>query len=163
MWRQNDPLKSWSRAPRPLAERFWEKVEIRNSDDCWLWRGALSSHGYGNLGSGDGKTLRAHCVSFELAYGGLPPGCVICHRCDSPACVNPNHLYAASQAANLGDMAAKGRSAHGERSAAARLSESAVLTIRSSARKQIDLAKQLGVSPMTISYAKRRLAWRHLP
>lgn len=150
------------RQPRPLAERFWEKVDKRGSDECWLWRGAIGRHGYGNLGSGNGRTLRAHRVSYELAHGTIPPGLVICHRCDEPRCVNPMHLFAASQSLNLQDMANKGRSTQGGRSPSARLDDEAVLTIRSTNIAQVELARRFGVSLMTISLAKRRLTWRHL-
>jgi len=162
MWRQHDFKHTWSRQPRPLVERFWEKVDVRGPDDCWPWMAALNGQGYGNLGSGDGKTLRANRVSYELAYGPIEPGHMVCHRCDNPACVNPTHLYAASQANNLRDMAEKGRSTRGERSASAKLNDAAVAIIRSATIKQNMLAKNFGVSPMAISLAKRGLTWRHV-
>jgi hypothetical protein len=163
MWRAKDPMRSWSRKPRPLAERFLEKVEVHGPEECWPWLGAVGRHGYGNIGAGDGRTLRAHRVSYTLTYGAIAEGLVVCHRCDNPRCVNPNHLFIASQATNLKDMTEKDRSARGERSTVAKLNDIAVLAIRAANARQIDLAHSFGVSPMTISLAKRRLTWRHLP
>ena len=162
MWRPKDPARSWSRKQRPLVERFWEKVAVREPNDCWFWLGAKGRHGYGNIGAGNGMTLRAHRVSYELAYGAIPAGFVVCHQCDEPLCVNPAHLRAASQFSNLREMVDKGRAARGERSAGARLNCEPVQTIRSSEAKQVDLARHFGVCPMTVSLAKRKLTWRCL-
>ena len=163
MWRPHDPSMAWTRKPRPLAERFWEKVEVRADDECWPWQGARGRHGYGNIGDGNGKTLRAHRVSYSLHVGPIPDGLVIGHHCDHPWCVNPAHLFAASQHDNLLDMSRKGRSAFGARSAFAKLSDASVVTIRDSRQPQIKLSRLFGVSPMTISLAKRRATWKHLP
>lgn len=136
------------RQPPPLAERFWEKVDKRGPNECWLWRGAIGRHGYGNLGSGTGRTLRAHRFSYELAHGAIPNGLVICHRCDEPRCVNPTHLFAASQSSNLQDMANKGRSTRGERSPAAKLDGEAVLTIRTTNIAQGKRASNYVLAPV---------------
>jgi hypothetical protein len=96
----------------PLAERFWRHVE--RSRGCWTWTGGLNDAGYGIIGSGgaSGRMLRAHRVSWSLAYGAIPAGLFVCHACDNRRCVNPEHLLLGSTAANNLDCVRKGRGRH---------------------------------------------------
>lgn len=94
----------------PVEERFWDKVDT--SGDCWLWMGARQVSGHGVLGIRGSKLGRAHRVSYELCIGPIPPGMSVCHRCDNPPCVRPDHLFLGSQADNIADMKAKGRAGH---------------------------------------------------
>lgn len=77
---------------KPLAERFWPKVE--KTETCWIWRGSRQSNGYGQINpGGDGLApLRAHRVAYELVRGPIPDGLILDHLCRNPACVNPDHL-----------------------------------------------------------------------
>ncbi len=90
--------------------RFWVKV-LPVDSGCWLWTGARRHGGYGVMAGGRGGTplLCAHRFAYEQAYGPLPTGAYACHTCDTPGCVNPAHLFAASAAENTRDMCAKGR------------------------------------------------------
>lgn len=87
-------------------ERFFQKVN--KTDSCWLWTGALNARGYGSLAT-DTKTMSAHRYSYIIHKGEIPDGLIICHTCDVPSCVNPEHLWAGTYSENTRDMFDKGR------------------------------------------------------
>lgn len=89
-----------------IEERFFDKVN--KTDSCWLWTGSLTSRGYGSIGV-DGKNVSAHRLSYMLFNGDIPDGFVVCHSCDVPACVNPEHLWVGTASDNMKDMVAKNR------------------------------------------------------
>lgn len=100
--------------PSEMAS-FWSRVDT--SGECWLWTGAKTELGYG-LFLDNRRRLRAHRVAYALTYGEFPDELVVCHRCDNPRCVRPNHLFLGTQTDNLADMTAKGRRARGDTSGA---------------------------------------------
>lgn len=87
-------------------DRFWSKVA--KTDGCWLWTASTARGGYGQLRVGN-TTVRAHRLSYELAFGSIPNGMSILHACDEPLCVNPAHLRAGTDADNMQDAVARGR------------------------------------------------------
>jgi hypothetical protein len=89
------------RETRPLAERFWKKVE--KTDTCWLWRGGMTKQGYGQIfaGAGQRRMIYAHVVSYEMHVAPRPEGMDIDHLCDNPSCVNPQHLRPATHRENV--------------------------------------------------------------
>ena len=89
-----------------VAERVMHKVRQRGR--CWIWTGSNNGR-YGEVRLG-GRKIYAHRLVFEMTWGPLAPGMVVAHRCDTPLCVKPSHLFATTQAGNLADMVAKGRS-----------------------------------------------------
>lgn len=96
---------------KPMDERFWAKVD--KSGECWLWTGAKNNKGYGQIGlpgRGTGSML-AHRYSFLLHYGPIHVSLFICHKCDTPLCVRPDHLFAGTSRDNVRDMVTKGRMA----------------------------------------------------
>ena len=88
--------------------RLMDKIDIKNDDECWLWKADKSHNGYGQFYL-NGKTSRSHRLIYELYVGDIPDGKQICHKCDNPACCNPKHLFICTQQENIQDMRNKGR------------------------------------------------------
>lgn len=90
----------------PVGDRFWDKVD--QSGECWLWQAGRTPKGYGMV-KVNGAHQGAHRVAYELVNGPIPAGMLVCHRCDTPACVRPDHLFLGSAKTNNRDAIAKGR------------------------------------------------------
>ena len=95
-----------------FVTRFWEKVDVRSPDECWPWLGAKKgNHEYGILSvpNNNRKQVYAHRVSAMIHFGMFSIKAMVCHHCDTPACVNPNHLYIGDVRSNARDMSSRGR------------------------------------------------------
>ena len=144
-------------------ERFWAKVN--KTETCWLWMGARNERGYGNVRI-NGRTVRAHRLAYELLRGPIPAGMVICHHCDTPACVNPDHLFIGTMADNIRDRDEKGRRVppRGEANGFAKLREGEILEIRSRyvpyRVSLTNLAREYGVHHSTIHDIVRGVTWK---
>ena len=151
-------------------DRFMSRV-VKDPCGCWLWAGYVrkktrSNHKeYGNFWL-NGKQTLAHRASWMLHKGEIPTGQIVCHSCDTPLCVNPDHLWLGTQADNMKDAWAKGRGKNnakqGERHKLSKLTECMVKEIKESAMSGVELAKRFGVSSSTISMIRNGRNWRHL-
>ncbi len=142
-------------------KRFWSKVE--KTDTCWLWRGALQPNGYGYFKLA-GKNLKAHRYSYYLAHGEEPGAFFVCHTCDNPRCVNPEHLWLGTQLDNIKDMLAKGRNyiPLAEECNLSKLSKKDVVQIRDLLNEKItqkEIAKRFNVTQSAISAIKLGRTW----
>lgn len=115
-----------------IQARFWRKVEPDLNSGCWLWSGRINGDGYGTVRRP--RKTGAHRLSYEWARGSVPPGLVVMHKCDTPACVNPDHLRVGTQLENIADRQAKGRSRggdrRGEKNRSAKITQSDAINIR---------------------------------
>ena len=145
--------------------RFWRFVE--KTETCWTWTGAKRRR-YGDFRLRVGKTVYAHRFSWEIANGRSPGKKKVCHTCDNPPCVNPDHLFLGTNRENALDAKAKGRLARqkGEAHGCHKLTSEQVLEIRKRyiPRKvsQGFLGKKFGVSQAMIGCIVRNQNWTHL-
>jgi hypothetical protein len=148
----------------PLKDRFERKFS--KTDGCWNWTGARAKNGYGQIGSGHrgGKTAYAHRVAYLLYVGEIPVGLDVCHTCDNPSCVRPDHLFLGTRADNMKDAREKGRTGRGAKNGAAKLKEGDVREIRRlrGSYSQAVLAEKFGVAKSTISAIQVRENWKHV-
>lgn len=156
-----------------IAEKLDRYVEHDAVGGCLLWARQLNEHGYGILCLGKNSKMLAHRASYENRHGPLKEGVCVLHRCDVPACVNPEHLFTGSRAENMADMYAKGRwggsnwpKRRGEETPWSQLTEVAVIAIRQAVAggaRLKDLAAQYGVKRQTIGAAAYGVTWTDLP
>lgn len=141
------------RPPRNVAERFWEKVDIRSKNECWEWEGFKPKNGYGRF-SYKGKQFGSHRVSWILYNEqDVPDGMLVCHKCDNPSCVNPYHLFLGTPLDNMRDKIYKGRDRYdpaiGERNGRHKLTNQDVIDIRrkySEGMSCISLSKEYSIT-----------------
>lgn len=89
-----------------LMRNFWRYVE-QQPNGCWKWIGGTNTQSYGRFWNGRRKVL-AHRYAYEALVGDIPDGMLICHRCDNPNCVNPDHMFIGTMQDNMDDAKAKG-------------------------------------------------------
>ena len=150
-------------------ELFWSRVEVPfQPSDCWEWKGGRDKGGYGKLKLA-GVWYKSHRIAYFLFDPTFDQSLLICHQCDNPSCVNPNHLFVGTSADNMRDMKEKGRDCGnkirgGSLNPGAKLSEKDVIEIRSMypGTTQIEIAKKFGIHQATVSEIIRKVSWTQI-
>lgn len=143
--------------PMSIPDRILNFTVRDEATGCLLWTGALTAEGYGTYGPD-----RAHRFSYEHHKGPIPDGMNVCHRCDRPGCIEPEHLFLGSHGDNVADKCAKGRHPVGQDAPGAKLVTAQVVAIRSDPRTPTEIANDNHVSPATVRDIKSRRTWRHI-
>ena len=150
---------------KSLEDRFWSKVD--KSGECWDFTGYChKTRGYGQIGIGSRSEglIETHRLSWILNFGQIPAGMFVCHKCDRPSCVNPDHLFLGTPADNALDMKLKGRGRGSEGSTNwnARLTkdevDSIILAVQSG-EKYSEVAERFKITPQYVGQLYRG-EWR---
>lgn len=156
----------------PVDKRFWERVDRNGpiqphmNTPCWQWTGTMESKGYGTMRV-RGRPMKAHRLSLQI-HGINPGNMFVCHHCDNPACVNPDHLYLGSGMDNVKDMISRGRKrvTHGTDSSVAKLTDDTVREIRelyaTGKYSQSAIAEKYNVCQSLVSGIVRGRRWKHI-
>lgn len=154
-----------------IEERLRKNVRVDPASGCWEWQRYRDPLGYGRISTG-GRHCPAHRVSYQVFVGPIPElfdgrRVIVCHTCDNPPCVNPDHLWLGGDAENTGDRDRKGRQVAlpGESHGNAVLTEADVRQIRAEAAAGATftaLGERFGVTRQNISLIVKRRAWTHV-
>jgi hypothetical protein len=144
----------------PIKERFEKFINKTTESGCWLWTGADNGYGYGAFALRKYHVVAAHRLSWELYVGPIPDNMDVLHKCDTPPCCNPLHLFLGTHKDNMQDATHKGRLPYGEKNHLSKLTEDKVKSIRKDTRSQADIAKEYCLHPSTVSYIKSGKTWK---
>jgi hypothetical protein len=164
--KKNKPVETKSCYELTPKERLLKFVKINEETNCWDWIGAKNRKGYGSLHFG-GKTRIAHRMSYELYVGEIPSGLLVCHHCDQPECINPEHLFLGTDLDNSNDKFLKGRQRFlvGEDNVTSKLTTFEIVEIKNMLKEGIGLtviAKKYNTSRSNIDSIKKHKSWRHI-
>lgn len=169
------------RLKNPSVEEILDESVPIPFSGCWIFNRAINSDGYGRFKSG-GVSYLAHRYVWQKVNGEIPRGMLICHTCDTPGCVNPDHLFLGTPKENYDDMVRKGRSPElgpptsgrfmpghkrtpdrrGIHHPNAKVTDKIVLLIRASDKSSLTLARELNLSPGGVRKIRNRQRWAHL-
>ena len=130
----------------------------KENGECIEWVGSKHLFGYGEFRY-NRILYRAHKFAYERLYGAVTNNIGINHVCDNPACVNPEHLYAGTQAENMADVRVRERSPNTKFSSTDVVD---ILKMLAAGFTQTEIAKKYNVSQTTIHYIKYKKTWSHI-
>ncbi len=142
----------------PSAIKFQSFYDVDPVTKCWNWNGPKDRDGYGTFFFNGGKE-RAHRFSYTHYYHTAPQDLMVCHHCDNPSCVNPDHLFLGTAKDNLQDALKKGRFAVGKLNGRAKLTVDQVKEILESKESGASLAEKFGVNRSSVNRIRRGEGW----
>lgn len=154
--------------------RLWPRVNKNGptpaglTTPCWTWTGATADKGHGRISGKKGKRhsmFPTHRISWEYHFGPIPDGLHCLHKCDSPRCVQPDHLFLGTNLDNIADMVAKRRHRFGATKPLAKLDDEKVRQIfrfRSHGHLQRQIAIHFGITQSVVSMVLSRKIWSHV-
>lgn len=154
-------------SPPKLSIESRLQKHTKLSNGCWVFNGSLDKDGYGVFTYGRGKQVRAHRMAFEFYVGPIPNLILVCHSCDNPSCINPEHLFLGSPKDNTQDMIKKQRRPvlSGDDHPNAKLTEHQAHEIKQLRKQNVPLrsiANQYGISFQTVSSIAKGTTWKHI-
>lgn len=165
-----DRVRKLEAPSKNVGERLWKRIDVKEADLCWPWKGHVNEWGYGSI-SYKGKTWGTHRLAYMLKNGPVPDGLFVCHTCDNPRCCNPSHLWLGTAKDNFHDAVKKSRNTlkickPGEGNGHHKLTTDQVIEIRRSYPHSGKTMKQIGieygVSRDAIFDVIRRRKWKHV-
>jgi len=145
--------------------RFWKYVEIKEKNECWIWKSGKDKDGYGRF-SLNKRTERSHRISYLIKFGIIDSDLLILHICDNASCVNPDHLFQGTFLDNNKDRYTKGRSAIGSSNGSSKISERDALEIRTlylNEKLSLEkIGKIFGIGQSTVRDIAVGNTWKHL-
>lgn len=156
--------------PDKNIARFKSKIEIDEQTGCWMWCGDFTRGGYGSFFF-LGKSERAHRAAYMIYRGEIADGLVVCHSCDTPACVNPEHLFVGTYQENTQDMWGKGRRERGNpkirgtQNKGSKLTDEDVRKIRSlveQGKTKAEVGRLFGIRDSHVCKIVQRKSWSHV-
>ena len=150
-WHHLNPYRT-AKADGEVIEKIKLTVAV-SSNGCWEWTGLLDRNGYGKM-SYQGKLMFVHRVSYSLFRGEIPRGMNVCHKCDNPKCVCPDHLFLGTQKDNMHDCIRKGRRNSHKRRKLTNEQASEVRDRLLRGEGQLSIANDFHVSQATVSLIK---------
>jgi hypothetical protein len=160
-WRALSPDDRIRKMSEQSLRRFWS-LHKKEENGCWIWQGTIANNGYGKFGFCPCGLALAHRIAFIHSGNELLPGKFVLHRCDTPACVNPEHLFSGTQKDNMLDCAKKNRSRSGNET----VTPEQVMEIRRLAamgHKAPEIARRFGVTYHVVNAIIIRKTWQYLP
>ncbi len=157
-----------------LVERFYKLLGTgtKQPNGCILWPRYLNNKGYGQMGIGHERKVYVHRVSYSIFVGPIPIGLNVCHRCDTPNCINPVHFFLGTQQQNIADCVAKGRfignrtnHIKGSDHKSAKLTEDDIIEIRrlvAVGTPQMEVVKKFSIAQSNVSLIVSRKTWKHV-
>ena len=148
------------------VQRFLKKIK-KDENGCWLWQAGRTKgrqgRQYGKHFTDDKKTVSSHRFSYSNFVDKIPKGMFVCHKCDVPLCVNPEHLFLGTHKDNMRNMVNKKRQhiAYGGKMHTSKLTDLQAREILDSDKSILELCNEYNVSRITIVRILKRETYRN--